>query len=112
MAEGSFDEGKPENVPVASCFYSCTDVNYDEATLAQVEGIQREVSVCLQIEHDLRKCPFIHQVEKTSEYVSEKEEVSYLTKEYPKDDVYQTKIKVNHIIILSISGDCLTFNLS
>ena len=44
MAESSFDEGKHSDSTVASCFYSCTDVNYDEATLAQVEKIQREVS--------------------------------------------------------------------
>lgn len=55
MAEGSFEEGKPADSTVASCFYSCTDVNYDEATLAQVEEIQREVSV-----YKLNMTPFLH----------------------------------------------------
>ena len=35
-----------------------------------------------------------YQIEQTSEYISEKEEISCLNKEYTEDEVYQTKIKV------------------
>lgn len=73
-------------------------MNYDEATLAQVEKIQKEVSVLASFElwlHEFKKSTIYVQMEEVSEYISKKEAVSCLTKEYLTDDaIYQTKIKV------------------
>ena len=40
------------------------------------------------------------QIEETSDYVSEKDDISSLTKEYSSDDaIYQTKIKVRPSLV-------------
>lgn len=73
-------------------------MNYDEATLAQVEMIQKEVSLLLLI---YMLFPYSYygsicfQIQETSEYVSDKADLLSLANEYPEDDtIYQAKIKV------------------
>lgn len=67
--------------------------------MAQVERIQKEASV--NRFNDPCMPYFYFQVEETSDYVSEKEDVSCLIKEYASDDtIYQTKIKVEFFQIM------------
>lgn len=65
----------------------------DEATLAQIDKIQKEVSEC---PHNLAKIYIINiQIAETSDLIGELQDVDVLTEQYSHDDeIYQAKIMV------------------